>query len=47
MANEIEYIVDYTIAITQLEKITSEKIKLKTLDEVMAKYDLSDNISNT
>ena len=42
MANEIEDKIDYITAITELESVESGVIKLKTLDEVMAKYDLSD-----
>ena len=30
---------DYIKAVTQLEKVESGKVKLKTLDEIMAKYD--------
>ena len=38
----IEDKADYLKAVTQLEKVESGKIKLKTLDEIMAKYDLAD-----
>lgn len=33
---------DYIKAVAQLEKIELGKVKLKTLDEIMTKYDLAD-----